>query len=82
MLSAGTPCTVASPDWILALCYVETDKLLDAFLILLLSGAADWILTWLSEGTLRLPHLLVHPGQTQPERKKEGMLKKVIKAGE
>lgn len=51
---------------ILALRYVETDELLNAFLILLLGGTASWVLTWLSKGSLRLSHLLVHPGQTQP----------------
>lgn len=39
---------------------------MNAFLILLLSGAAGRVLTWLSKGSLRLPHLLIHPGQTQP----------------
>ncbi len=62
-------CRLTCLDLILALGYVETDKLLNAFLVLLLSGAAGWVLTWLSERSLWLPHLLVHPGQTQPEEK-------------
>lgn len=83
-------CGLTWPQSILALCYVETDKLLNAFLILLLGGTADWVLTWLSERSLWLPHLLVHPGQTQPagpkkdkhKAKRSGVLKKLIDAGE
>lgn len=91
--SAGTPalalrCSLTRPHLILALGYIETDKLLNAFLILLLSGAAGWVLTWLSEGSLRLPHLLIHPGQTQPDGKEEEQrgggaeFNKIIKGGE
>lgn len=58
-------------DLSLALGYIETDKLLNASLILLLSGAAGRVLTWLSKRSLRLPHLLIHPRQTQPKGKQE-----------
>lgn len=64
-----TPTPTPLLDWSLAVCYMETNELLNAFLILLLSWAADHIMTWLSKGSLRLPHLLVHPGQTQSKRR-------------
>ena len=70
-VSTVTPCTVWTwLDLSLALGYVETDELLNASLILLLSGAAGRVLTWLSKRSLRLPHLLVHPRQTQPKGNK------------
>lgn len=59
---------------------METDELLNAFLILLLSGAARRVLTWLSKRSLGLPHLLVHPGQTQPERRTEEKPSGVLKS--
>lgn len=55
------------PEQTLTLSDRETDKLLNAFPILLLCGAAGGVLTWLSQRSLRLLHLLVHPGQTQPD---------------
>lgn len=36
----------------LTLSYVEANKLLDAFLVLLLCGTAAWVLTWLSQWPL------------------------------
>lgn len=70
-MSTGTPCTgFIWLDVTLALCYIKTNKLLNAFLILLFSGAAGWVLTWLTKGSLWLPHLFVHPGQTQPEEER------------
>lgn len=50
----------------LELLYCEADKLLDALPVLLLSGAAAVVLTWLTHGRLWFPHLLVHSRQTQP----------------
>ena len=50
----------------LALGYGDADKLLYALPILLLSGAAAGVLTWLAQRRLGLAHLLVHPRQTQP----------------
>lgn len=50
----------------LAFLYCEADKLLDALPILLLCGAAAVVLTWLTQRSLSLPHLLVHPCQPQP----------------
>lgn len=50
----------------LALLYCQADKLLDALPILLLSGAAAVVLTWLTQRRLGFSHLLVHPRQTQP----------------
>ncbi len=55
----------STSSWIqrspLAFLYCEADEFLDALPILLFSGAAAVVLTWLTQGSLRLSHLLVHP---------------------
>lgn len=60
----------------LALVYGKADKLLNALLVLLLSGAAAGVLTWMSEGAVRLAHFLVHPSQPQPDTKTNGQMVK------
>ena len=57
------------PLWYsLAFLYGDADELLNALPILLFCGAAAVVLAWLTQGhrTLRLTHLLVHLGQSQP----------------
>jgi len=45
---------------------LQANKLLHALPVLHLGGAVGVILTWLAEGPLRLSHLFVHLGQSQP----------------
>lgn len=79
ILQAGPVSPAPNPEPVFATHYycalgviqLQADKLLHTLPVLHLSGAVGVILTCLAVGALRLAHLLVHLGQSQPAGQEE-----------